>query len=204
MSAREIRAHLCEVRAAPEGKGLRFAGKAAKFNVWSQDLGGFRERIEPGAFAQTIQEDDIRALLNHDSNYVLGRNRSGTLRMWEDDEALHFELDAPDTGWARDLKVSVERGDINQCSFGFRAQDEEWVWAAPGSGELDERTVKRAKLFDVSIVTYPAYLETEASVRSANAAHADAREAARKKAEEGRRSNIDIMRRKLALKEKEF
>ena len=126
------------------------------------------------------------------------------MRLWEDDEALNFEMDAPDTSWARDLKVSMDRGDINQCSFSFVARDEEWTWATPGSGELDERTIKDVKLFDVSIVTYPAYLDTEASVRSANAAREGARENARNRAEEIRQSKIDIMRRRLALKEKEF
>lgn len=204
MSAKEIRAHLCEVRAAPEGKGIRFGGYTAKFNVWSQDLGGFRERILPGAFAQTIEEDDIRCLLNHDSNHVLGRNLASTLQLFEDEVGLRFEVDAPDTGWARDLKISVERGDINQCSFTFVPVEEEWEWAAPGSGELDERALKRVKLMDVSIVTYPAYTDTEASVRSAQNVRDTARDAAREKAEKIRKNNIDMMRRKLALKEKEW
>lgn len=78
----EVRAFKSEVRASPaeDGSGaLRFEGYAALFNSWSQDLGGFREQIAPGAFTKALTADDVRALMNHDPNYVLGRNRSGTL-----------------------------------------------------------------------------------------------------------------------------
>lgn len=204
MSAMEIRAHLCEVRAAPEAGELRFVGYAAKFNTWSQNLGGFIETIAPGAFAEAVQTDDVRCLLNHNPDRVLGRTRSGTLRLTEDEVGLRFEVTAPDTAWARDLRVSVERGDINQCSFGFLAEDEEWKWAAPGSGQPDERTLKKCRLNDVSIVTYPAYLDTEASTRSAQNVRDTARERAKKQADEIRNANYDIQRRRLALKEKEL
>lgn len=204
MSAREIRAHLCEVRAAPEAGALRFSGYAAKFNAWSQDLGGFRERFAPGAFAEAVQTDDVRCLLNHNPDRVLGRTRAGTLKLYEDEIGLRFEVTAPDVSWARDLRVSVERGDIDQCSFAFHAQDEEWKWAVRGSGELDERTVNRAKLSDVSIVTYPAYLDTEVSARSMQEVHGDARERAKAQADEIRENDFAIKRRRLALKEKEL
>ncbi len=219
MSAREIRAHLCEVRAAPEGDGLRFSGYAAKFDRWSEDLGGFRERIAPGAFSEAVAADDVRCLLNHNPDRVLGRTRSGTLRLFEDNVGLRFEVDAPDVGWARDLRESVWRGDIDQCSFAFEALADDWIWADSGSKALDERTVRRAKLYDVSIVTYPAYTDTVASVRSARAVHDGARAAAKARADgesggnagtlEGRepasegRGKRNNMRRRLALKEKE-
>ena len=206
MSAREIRAHLCEVRAAPEAGQVRFAGYAARFNTWSQNLGGFREKILPGAFAEAVQTDDVRCLLNHNPDHVLGRNRAGTLRLTEDEQGLYFEVTAPDTGWARDLRVSVERGDINQCSFQFYAMDEEWNWAMPGSGDIDERTLKKCSLSDVSIVTYPAYLDTVAAVSSGRDMRDAAKERARAKeqADRIRSNNFDIRRRKLALREKEF
>lgn len=212
MSATEIRTHLCEVRAAPEGNGLRFGGYAAKFDRWSEDLGGFRERIAPGAFAEAVAADDVRCLMNHNPDRVLGRTRSGTLRLFEDDVGLRFEVDAPDVSWARDLRESVQRGDIDQCSFAFDALADDWVWADPGSRALDERTVRRAKLYDVSIVTYPAYTDTVASVRSAQAVHDGARAAAKARSDGGSDGNagtpegcrkLNNMRRRLALKEKE-
>jgi len=195
----EVRAFASEVRASPveDGSGaLRFEGYAALFNSWSQDLGGFREQIAPGAFAKSLPADDIRALLNHDPNYVLGRNRSGTLVLTEDDRGLHFEVTAPNTQWARDLYESVKRGDIDQCSFGFRVVRDDWR-SADG---IDERTLLEVRLFDVSIVTYPAYPATSANVRS----YADVLEEHRATAPAGAPARIGLMRMKLDLKEKEM
>lgn len=161
----EVRAFATEVRASPVENGsgaLQFEGYAALFNSWSRDLGGFRERIAPGAFAKALTTDDVRALLNHDKNYVLGRNRAGTLVLTEDERGLRFEVTAPNTGWARDLAESVKRGDINQCSFGFQTVRDDWRTTEG----IDERTLLEVRLFDVSIVTYPAYEATRADVRS--------------------------------------
>jgi HK97 family phage prohead protease len=140
----------------------RMVGYAAVFDSNSQDLGGFEERIAPGAFAEAIDRDDVRALFNHDSNYVLGRNRSGTLRMTEDDHGLRVEIDPPDAQWAKDLMVSMGRGDIDQMSFGFRVKEDQWE---KRDGK-NIRTLKSVELYDVSPVTYPAYLDTSIAVRS--------------------------------------
>jgi hypothetical protein len=195
----EVRAFSTEVRASPaeDGSGaLRFEGYAALFNSWSQDLGGFREQIAPGAFAKSLLADDVRALMNHDKNYVLGRNRSGTLVLAEDDRGLRFEVTAPNTQWARDLAESVKRGDINQCSFGFQAVRDDWRRA----DGIDERTLLEVRLFDVSIVTYPAYLDTNANVRSC----ADVLEEHRAAAPAGAPARIRLMRMNLDLKKKEM
>lgn len=133
------------------------AGYAAVFNHWA-DIGGFREQIAPGAFTKTLQEADVRALVNHDANYVLGRTKSGTLRLWEDEHGLAFEVDPPEAQWAQDLMASIRRGDVDQMSFGFRAIKDRW--------EGDERTLLEVALYDVSVVTFPAYAETEAHLRS--------------------------------------
>lgn len=191
MSAREIRAHLCEVRAAPEGGGLQFSGYAAKFDSLSEDLGGFREKIQRGAFADAIARDDVRCLLNHNPDHVLGRNRSGTLKLSEDEIGLKFEALAPDVQWARDLRTSVQRGDINQCSFSFFVDEERWEMKTDGP---DERTLVKVHLYDVSIVTYPAYVSTEASVRSASEIYAARRRRGM--------NPIDLMRKRLKLKER--
>jgi HK97 family phage prohead protease len=153
-----------EVRAEPmdDGEGRKLVGYAALFNTPADIAGVFREQIAQGAFAETVEQDDVRALVNHDANMVLGRNKAGTLRMSEDKKGLRVEVDMPDTQMARDLGVSMERGDINQMSFGFIARRQEW----DDGEEPPMRTINEAELFDVSVVTYPAYEETEVGLRS--------------------------------------
>jgi len=120
---------------------------------------GFREVVRAGAFANSIIKDDVRALLNHDPNLILGRNKSGTLRLSEDDHGLRVEIDMPSTSYASDLLASMERGDLNQMSFGFRTVRDRWTTNA-ASDELDLRELLEVELFDVSPVTFPAYPQT--------------------------------------------
>lgn len=140
----------------------RLEGYAAVFNQMSEDLGGFRESIVPGAFAATIAADDVRGLWNHDPNFVLGRNRANTLELSEDSTGLLYRITPPDTQWARDLMVSISRGDVNQSSFGFQTLKDEWQ----GSENGRTRSLIEVKLFDVSPVTFPAYPQTAVGVRS--------------------------------------
>jgi len=146
-----------------EADNKKIVGHAAVFNKLSLPLIGFREKIEPGAFSETIQKDDIRALFNHNADYVLGRTKAGTLRLKEDDIGLYIEIDPPDTTFAKDLMVSIKRGDVDQMSFGFTVQDEEW---RKENGE-QVRVLKRVQLWDVSPVTFPAYPQTDVKVRKA-------------------------------------
>lgn len=158
-----------ERRYGSEAIELRFAdgapplisGHAAVFNSLSEDLGGFREQIAPGAFANSLK-DDIRALFNHDARFVLGRSTSGTLRLAEDAKGLAVEIDPPDTQDARDLLTKMKRGDITGMSFGFRTVKDAW---AEVDGKII-RTLVEVRVFDVSIVTYPAYPDAGAAVRS--------------------------------------
>lgn len=149
-----------EVRANQEGTG-EIVGHAAVFNQLSEDLGQFREMIAPGAFKKTINEADVRALWNHDPNFVLGRTKNGTLELKEDEKGLAIKIKPPDTQWARDLMVSIQRGDVDQMSFGFRAIKEDW------KTENDEliRVLQEVELFDVSPVTFPAYPTTDVQMR---------------------------------------
>jgi HK97 family phage prohead protease len=139
----------------------RIVGHAAVFN---QVAGPewFRERIQPGAFAQTIKNDDIRALFNHDPNLVLGRNAAGTLSLKEDDNGLYMEIEPPDTTIANDVLASIVRGDVTQASFAFRTLDDAWE---TNDGE-EVRILKRVQLFDVSPVTFPFYENTDVALRS--------------------------------------
>jgi len=140
-------------------------GYASVFDSWSEELGGnspFREKVVKGAFEETIQIDDIRALFNHDPNYVLGRNKAGTLTLEEDEKGLKVRIVPPDTQWAKDLLVSIKRGDITQMSFGFTVILDRWSY----EDNIDVRELLKVKLFDVSPVTFPAYSQTECGIRS--------------------------------------
>lgn len=148
-----------------DGEPSKIVGHAAVFNSLSEDLGGFRETILPGAFADAIGRDDVRALINHDSNLILGRNRAGTLTLSEDERGLLVEITPPDTSYARDLMVSMERGDINQMSFGFSVAPGGASWGETTDG-VYVRTLSKCNLFDVSPVTYPAYTQTDVALRS--------------------------------------
>lgn len=153
---------LLEVRKSEEGEG-KIAGYAAVFNSLSEDLGGFKEQIKPGAFRSAIEKSDTVALFNHDSNIVLGRKSAGTLELKEDKKGLWMEITPPDTQAARDLMTSIERGDIKQQSFGFIVDSDSWE-----TREGQEiRTIESvSELLDVSPVTYPAYPDTSVALRS--------------------------------------
>lgn len=140
-------------------------GHAAVFDSWSETLGGifpFKEIVRKGAFNESIGKDDIRALFNHDPNYVLGRNRSGTLELMEDDIGLRVRITPPETSWAKDVQVSIRRGDITQMSIGFVVEDDEWST----KDGMDIRELKKVTLFDVSPVTFPAYTQTDVGLRA--------------------------------------
>lgn len=128
------------------------AGRAVPFNKKSTDLGNWFEVIEPGAFSI---DGDIRALWQHDSSYVLGRTTAGTLEIEEQSDGIHVQVDPPDTTWARDALVSMERRDVSGFSFGFIVKRHEW------KGNI--RHVQEAELLEVSVVSFPAY-ETTAEV----------------------------------------
>lgn len=138
-------------------------GYPAVFNAVSENLCWFREIIRPGTFSKTLKEGaDVRTLFNHDPNFVVGRTKSGTLKLKEDERGLFAETVPPDTIWARDLVTSIRRGDVNQMSFGFEVVKDRW-----GTEDgLPLRELLEVKLFDVSIVTYPAYPQTSVSARS--------------------------------------
>ena len=152
-----------EVRAAEESATPVIEGYAAVFDTLSVDLGGWRERIAPGAFGRTIGESDVRALWDHDAKYVLGRNRSGTLGLEEDARGLKIAVVPPATQWASDLLTMMKRGDVNQMSFGFYVRQDEWI-EEPDFGLV--RVLRDVDLFDVSVVTYPAYPATSAEARA--------------------------------------
>lgn len=161
---KEFRTFPIEMRLADDGESPKITGHAAVFNKLSENLGGYREKIAPGAFARTIETADIRGLFNHDPNFVLGRTQSETLRLKEDRKGLAIEIDPPDTQWARDLMISIKCGDISQMSFAFATVRDSWEHQ---KSKESIRILEDVDLFDVSPVTYPAYVQTDVKVRSA-------------------------------------
>ncbi|MDX0318924.1 HK97 family phage prohead protease [Sinorhizobium meliloti] len=142
--------------------------------VWNSDttIGDyFVERIAPGAFTKALR-GDILALVNHDTGRVVGRTRSGTLRLAEDSRGLKVEIDIPDTTDGNDLWTLVERGDVSGMSFSFRATKQEW----DDTGDLPHRTVIEAELFEVTATPIPAYPDTSLALRSLEAARTEAAE----------------------------
>lgn len=151
-----------ELRAA--GSSLVARGYAYVFNKYSQDLGGFVERIAPGAGAKSIGDHDIRALFNHDPNHILGRMGAGTLRMGEDGTGGWYEIDIPDTTLGRDLSESLKRGDISGSSFGFRLMPDGEDWSLSEQG-FPVRTLNAFAIRDVGPVVFPAYVDTSAALK---------------------------------------
>jgi HK97 family phage prohead protease len=147
-----------------QGEGAKLAGYAALFNKPTEIMPGFNERIAPGAFARALREkQDVRALVDHENSKVLGRTTAGTLELSENRKGLKTVILPPDTQVGRDIVTSVTRGDIDQMSFAFRAVKETWEDHKDGSST---RTLEDVDLFDVSIVTFPAYPDTTVAVRS--------------------------------------
>jgi HK97 family phage prohead protease len=156
-----------ELRAVENGDGMTFTGYAAVFNSPSEPL-PFIERIAPGAFKRSLKaRNDIKLLWNHDTGAVLGSTRAGTLKLEEDNYGLRVTAVLPDTNLGRDVRTLVQRGDVNAMSFGFSVPAGGDTWNAEGT----ERTLKSVRIFEVSVVAYPAYQQTAgtANVRSFDA-----------------------------------
>lgn len=187
MEGREIRlrADALEVRKKDGDDGVgTLRGHAAVFEqetVIRMFSDGFREKIARGAFATALENgDDVRALINHDMDRVIGRRSSGTLRLKEDRTGLAVEIDLPDTQEGRDIKTLIDRGDIDGMSIGFRVSGEGQTWEQGKDGMMDLRTITEvAELIDVSPVTIPAYEGTDISSRGLPRAACEARSAAR-------------------------
>lgn len=147
------------------GDGMSFTGYAAIFNSPSQPL-PFIETIAPGAFKRTLSaRNNVRMLLNHDTSRVLATEKARTLRLAEDSKGLHVEADLPDTTYGRDLSISMQRGDVDSMSFGFSVPRNGDRWSDDGN----QRTLVEVRLHEVSVVTFPAYEATTASVRDYSA-----------------------------------
>lgn len=159
------------------------SGLACPFNSETQ-IGdpswGFREQFATGAFTKTLQERDLVLLVNHNTDMPVARASAGTLRPNQGDDGLRWEADPVDTTYADDLRKNIRAKNFKGCSFGFEAVKEDWFdddgnRSDPKSGT--QRVVREAKLHEISVVTFPAYGDTEVSTRDAVTAAREARAA---------------------------
>lgn len=172
-----------------EGDGNTLRGYAATFGTFTEPMrdpnvskAPFIETIRRGAFSRTLKDSpDVRFLWNHNTDAILGRTKSGTLKVWEDDTGLGFELALPDTGVGRDVRELVRRGDVDGCSFGFFVVGDEMEQR---SGQPHLRTLTDVALFEVSITPFPAYSATSVGLRAV---------------ERDPRLELDYLRRRLGL-----
>lgn len=162
---RELLSSALEIRESENGIRT-IAGYAVKWEMKSVTMGywqRFKEQFKKGAFTDSLTQDDQLALWSHDTSQVLGRTKNGTLRLFEDEVGLRFELDLADTTLGDDTYKTIKRGDVDGVSFGFQMAKEEWDESDPDNVV---RSVTKAKLLEISPVAFPAYPDSQVSARS--------------------------------------
>jgi HK97 family phage prohead protease len=155
------------VETRSDGKML-LRGYCARYDCLSHDLGGFRERLLPGAFDKVLAKRSLSVIanFNHSMDHVLGRTENGTLTLRSDERGLLFEIDPPDTQFARDLLTQVRRRDIAGASFAMTVDPTKEKYDRDERGEVIRSIESVSGLFDCSIVTQPAYPQTSVALRS--------------------------------------
>ena len=162
MKQRKIRSVSTRFETREDGGSLYIEGYFAIFGAEYELWPGAVETVSPGAFLRTIG-GDVRALCDHDTRLVLGRTKAGTLELKEDARGLwgRIKINQDDVD-AMNLYSRVQRGDVDQCSFGFDIEKEEMTYRDDGSVHWD---IKDVTLYEVSVVTFPAYEETSVKAR---------------------------------------
>jgi HK97 family phage prohead protease len=157
----EIRTNSVDFEVRAEGDGMTFTGYASVFNSPSEDLGGFIEYVAPGAFKRSLQSrNEVKLLWNHDSGEPLASLRGGTMQLVEDERGLKVTAQLPNTTRGRDIAELLRTNVIDSMSFGFNVIKDSW------SRDGQTRTLESVRLFEVSVVSFPAYEATTAQVRS--------------------------------------
>lgn len=141
-------------------------GHAAVFNQWSLDLGGFRERVMPGAFDNALERSPhVLHLWDHDTSKVLSSTRNGTLKLAPEQRGLAFDSEVAPTSYANDLRILLERGDIDQSSFAFTVEKDVWRIVEEDDAETVERDIVEVKdLYDVTTCAMGAYPTTDSAL----------------------------------------
>ncbi len=165
MKIRQSKSFMSELRAEGEQDAMVIEGYFSVFNTRTELWRGAFEKVDPGAFSETLS-NDIRALINHDTTSVLGRNKSGTLELKVDSRGLwgRITINPNDTD-AVNLYERVKRGDVDQCSFGFNIIEEAMEFLDDGAIEW---TLKKVDLHEVSVCTFPQYQDTAVTAREAD------------------------------------
>jgi len=156
-----------ELRLAGEDdEPKKIVGYFARYNELSPTYGKFRERIAPGFFDEALGRDDIRALFNHDESRLLGRNKSGTLRLRSDDAGLFGEIDPiPETPTGSEVRENVRLGNLSGASFAFSLAPDGDKWAKAADGVWERTLIRAGQVYDVSVVTNPFYPTTNMGLR---------------------------------------
>lgn len=164
----ELEKRVFELRKADK-ESRKIGGYAAMYDKESENLGWFVERIAPGAFKESDMSD-VRALVNHNDDLILARSSAGTLELKEDETGLYFEFEAPNTTAGNDCLENIRNGNYSQCSFAFTVKNAKWENETRDGKNVDIRIIEEIeKVYDVSVVTYPAYPDTTVAVRSREA-----------------------------------
>ena len=186
-----------ETRKTEDGKMI-VTGYAAVFESLSVPLWGFREKIRAGAFKNTITKNNVRALWNHNRDFVLGSMGNGSLKLSEDDRGLRFELDIADTQMGRDAFTSIGRRDVDGVSFSFSAVKQEWEETDPKNVI---RTLVEVECDEISPTAFPAYEETSVSTRTAKDEYAEHRNAI---AQEQQQKDVEIRSRLIEMNKRKL
>ena len=179
-----------------EAESRHVSGYAAVFDQKTNIGGWYEEQIARGAFDEC---DFSHCVLNwnHDDSSLLGRVSSGTLKLEVDEKGLRFDCDLPDTTLGNDILTLIRRGDIEGCSFAFIVRENKWEWLSDEDPSLlDQRTItKISAVYDVSVVTHPAYEQTSVDARSAEAARDEHKEQRQKEEEEKQQAEAESQSR---------
>jgi HK97 family phage prohead protease len=152
-----------EIRKAADGKET-LSGYAVKWDQLSKPIRGmFREKVASGAFTNSLKENNIRGLWNHNSDFVLGSTGAGTMRCQEDKSGLAFEIDLGNQSFARDAAITISRGDVVNMSFGFNVKKQSWN---ESDSQNVVRTLEEVDLQEISPCTFPAYPQSSVAIRS--------------------------------------
>ena len=171
---RQVRTCMSDFKTRKDGETPHITGYFAVFNSNYEIFKGCTESIAPGAFTDELTSD-VRALIDHDTKYVLGRTTAGTLELREDEKGLLADIAVnPKDSDAMNCWARVERGDVSQCSIGFNIRDEEHEEREDGTHHF---TIRKVKLFEISCCTFPAYTDTTISARKADIAEIEKRKA---------------------------
>lgn len=162
----ESRIVVSEVESRAQGSNIYVEGYASVFNKRSGNLGGFIEVVKPSAFTKTVKESDVRALWNHDPQFLLGRTSAKTLELSIDSTGLHYRALLPNTTYAKDLAELLERRDVRESSFTFFKVQDNWDLTEEG---YPQRSLIEVGLIDVAPVSFPAYPDATSGVARRNA-----------------------------------